>query len=40
MMKKILAASIGIDVHIAGILNFRIKREGYEVVNLAQLCYK
>lgn len=36
MMKKILAASIGIDVHIAGILNFLelAKREGYEVVNL------
>jgi Predicted cobalamin binding protein len=35
-MKKILAASIGIDVHIAGILNFLelAKREGYEVVNL------
>lgn len=35
-MKKILAASIGIDVHIAGLLNFLeiAKREGYEVVNL------
>ncbi|HOB15654.1 MAG TPA: cobalamin B12-binding domain-containing protein [Defluviitoga sp.] len=35
-MKKILAASIGIDVHIAGLLNFLelARREGYEVVNL------
>jgi methanogenic corrinoid protein MtbC1 len=35
-MKKILGASIGSDVHVAGLLNFLelAKREGYETVNL------
>ena len=35
-MKKILGASIGSDVHVAGLLNFLelAKNEGYETVNL------
>lgn len=35
-MKKILGASIGSDVHVAGLLNFLelAKKEGYETVNL------